>query len=188
MSDPPYPTWNPPPVPAQGDLDENSIYAGVGRVLSMWELIELELSRIFGFFRGNSQAYREYGQGRIFVERIRILRDAATLHFVSNCDQVREAEFDRLGECVEKFSNRRNDVAHSIVREIGFIRQRRVGDTAGAAYLLVPPHYDARRFGPDHLPRYAYRAVELQYLISGLSALQDALAAYRSAIRAGPQT
>jgi hypothetical protein len=117
-------TWDAPPVPLDGDLDENSTYAGVGRVLSAWEAVEAELSHLYAVFVGKlfeRKAYVEYGTGRIFVDRMRTLKTAASGYFVRYPSQMREGHFDKLAEIAEKFASRRNEVAHSIVRGIEFV-------------------------------------------------------------------
>jgi hypothetical protein len=74
-------TWDAPPIPQHGDLDENSTYAGVGRVLSGWEAMEAELSHLYAAFVGKfhqAEAYREYGAGgQIFANRMLTLRTSA---------------------------------------------------------------------------------------------------------------
>ena len=34
--------WDVPPIPNRGDFDEDTTFAGVGRVMSGWELIEVD--------------------------------------------------------------------------------------------------------------------------------------------------
>jgi hypothetical protein len=57
--------WDIPPFPTIGDMEEDTVYASVGRALSSWELFECRLSRIFsgltGRINGTSPAMRAYG-------------------------------------------------------------------------------------------------------------------------------
>jgi hypothetical protein len=179
-------TWDAPPIPQHGDFDENSTYAGVGRVLSGWEAMEAELSHLYAAFVGKfhqAEAYREYGAGQIFANRMLTLRTSAQNYFVRHPNQTCEGEFDCLAEIAVKFADRRNEVAHSIVRDLGHVRPFRVGDTVGPQFFLVPSHYNYKRFGPDNWPTYAYTSVELLHLTNGLWMLQCHLAIYRDAIR-----
>ena len=176
-----YPTWDAPPLPERGDHSEDTTYAGVGRVLSEWEACEAELSHIYAMFVCKffqPEAYREYGAGRIFIDRLRIIRSAAEAYFVRHPNQEREGKFDQLAQLAEMCSARRNEVAHSIVREMGFVRSRRFGDPFGQQFCLVPSHYNYKRFGPDNMPTYAYTSAELAYLKGGLSQLRMHLALF----------
>jgi hypothetical protein len=186
MPKPIHDTWDAPPVPEDGDLDDSSTYAGVGRVLSAWEAVEAELSHIYAAFIGKLyqvEAYREYGGGRIFAERMLTLKTAAEAHFRRHPNQQLEGDFDQRVEIAEKFSARRNEVAHSIVRDLGFVRQFRVCDHIHSQFFLVPSHYNFKRFGPDNLPTYAYTSVELAHLNNGLSVLRRYLEIFRDIIR-----
>ena len=42
--------WDAPPLPNHGDDDMECTFAGVGRVLSQWESVEIELSVLFALF------------------------------------------------------------------------------------------------------------------------------------------
>jgi hypothetical protein len=110
--------WDVPPLPIVGDADIMTTYAGVGIVLSAWEEIELSLSQFYSFMVGRPyhiDAMREYGRGTIFRERMKILVDETHIRL---CCQTQEGEFDKIAEECIGFSNRRNDVAHGIVRPI----------------------------------------------------------------------
>jgi hypothetical protein len=186
MSEPTHDTWDAPPIPVHGDLDENITYAGVGRVLSGWEAMEAELSHLYAAFVGKfhqAEAYREYGTGRIFTDRMKTLRTAAERYFVRHPNQSREGQFDCLAEIAVKFADRRNEVAHSIVRDLGHVRPFQTDDAIGSQFFLVPSHYNYKRFGPDNMPTYAYTSIELAYLTGGLWDLQSHLAIYRDAVR-----
>jgi hypothetical protein len=183
MSEPTHDTWDAPPIPSHGDLDENNTYAGVGRVLSGWEAMEAELSHIYSALIGKfrqADAYREYGTGRIFTDRMKTLRTAAERYFVRHPNQSLESQFDCLAKIAVKFADRRNEVAHSIVRDL--LWPFRAGDAIGSQFFLVPSHYNYKRFGPDYMPTYAYTSIELAYLTRGLWLLQSHLAIYRDAI------
>jgi hypothetical protein len=185
MSQPTHDTWDAPPIPLNGDLDENRTYSGVGRVLSGWEAMEAELSHIYSVFVGKfrqDEAYREYGTGRIFTDRMKTLRMAAERYFVSHPNQSREGQFDCLAEIAVKFADRRNEVAHSVVRDLGYFKQLQTSDAFRSQFFLVPSYYNYKRFRSNNMPTYAYTSIELAHLTSGLWVLQGHLAVYRDAL------
>src|SRR4029078_13418082 len=61
--------WDIPPFPKRGDFDSNLTYAGVGRVISHWEMLEYKLARLYSAFVGKPDTYyatQEYGIPNIF--------------------------------------------------------------------------------------------------------------------------
>lgn len=161
MTDP----WDVPPLPDRGNEDADSIYMMVGKCLSQWEEVELELSRLYALYLGRGvslSAMLEYGEPRIFDQRLQNLKRAAENFFTRSPNQAIEGEFDRLAERSRRFADRRNDIAHSIVRPLQWFRPRPpildplVGEPS--EYALVPPYYTSRKFDPNNLPKYAYIA------------------------------
>jgi len=45
--------WDPPPTPSYADDDSDKTFCGVGYVMSAWETIEFELSRLHSVFEGD---------------------------------------------------------------------------------------------------------------------------------------
>jgi hypothetical protein len=68
-------SWDIPNRPTKGDDEVDATYAGVGRVISQWEMIEVELSQIYAWLVKRPEeieAVRLYSEGkRIFEERIK---------------------------------------------------------------------------------------------------------------------
>jgi hypothetical protein len=175
MADLPYPPWDVPPISAQGDSDEDSTYAGVGRVLSEWEAVEAELAHLYARFGGRlfqDEAYYEYGASRIFAERLRDLRKAASSYFVKRPNQTAEGNFDFLAEEAERYAARRNDIAHCVVRDLSIVSD------FGTGFWLVPSFYAFRRFGRSAMPAFAYTSIELGHLKDGLWELRARIAVY----------
>src|SRR3954447_18571165 len=89
-----------PPIPTKGDENNDSTYSAVGRVLTQWERVEVELAHLYACFKGqptNSlNQIREYGSGTIFRERAQKLADAAHSYFRAKCCQHHEGDFDAL--------------------------------------------------------------------------------------------
>jgi hypothetical protein len=119
-------SWDIPPCPTKGDDEVDATYAGVGRVISQWEMIEVELSQIYAWLVKRPEeidAVRLYGEGkRIFEERIKgLLLVADHCYFQWNPHQETEGELRALVRLASNFAARRNDVAHCIVRPFQWI-------------------------------------------------------------------
>jgi hypothetical protein len=160
--------WDVPPLPERGDNCEDVTYAGVGRVISSWEAVEVQLAHLYTVFIGRPHehhAIRAYGSPRIFADRLVLVRRAADQYFVSAPDQAVEGDVTELLERVRRYSDRRNEVAHGIVRQMSWVRalrDRLVSDAVGKfQYCLVPPHYTFRKFDGQNQPTYAYTSAEL---------------------------
>jgi hypothetical protein len=72
--------WDRQPLPSAGNADQNDIYIGVGRLLSQWELVELQLGCLYSSFVFKHQdweALTKYGVGSSSNDRFKILLDAA---------------------------------------------------------------------------------------------------------------
>jgi hypothetical protein len=157
--------WDVPPFPVRGDDDIEHTYAGVGRVLSQWETLELELGFIYGLLLNqleDIEAVRRYGEPKIFEERIKGLSAVASEYFKWNPHQETEAELDALLMSARQFAARRNDIAHSIVRPIQWIA--RDMDEGPLQFCAVPPLYLARKFDARNMPSFVYASVELAAL------------------------
>jgi hypothetical protein len=159
--------WDIPPLPLQGDEDDDATYAGFGRVITQWERVEVTLSHLYSCFLGdphNARLTREYGRGTIFRERLFQLRRAAADYFVKNCDQATEGQFEEVCHRAEGYSGRRNDVAHGVVELMHqIVGLRHLRDRAPSnRYCLVPAAYMGERwFDEANVPDYVYTSVEL---------------------------
>ena len=66
--------WDIPLLPKNGDAIQDKTYAHVGFVMTRWESLEFELSRLHSLFLGaldETEAMRAYGKGRIFHSALR---------------------------------------------------------------------------------------------------------------------
>jgi hypothetical protein len=160
------------------------IYAGVGRVLSAWEEIVLSCAHLYAAFCGRGDydldVMRVYGAQTVFSSRIAALRDHAGSYFKTSPNQSHEGDFKRLCDTAQNFSHRRNDVAHGSVRVFNVIGVDHVPDEPAALskYYLVPTFYRGKRFTPQNMPMYAYRATELRFLEDQLYSLALDIAAF----------
>jgi hypothetical protein len=147
-----------------GDEDEDTTYAGIGRVVCAWEEIEVELSILYSMITGRpteSEAIREYGEGRIFADRLRALERKARAHFVRKPNQQLEGDFCGVIAAARGYADRRNEVSHGSVR----IVRRQLPEPDGKMYyLLLPSHYDVRRFDANDMPKFYYSSENLSVL------------------------
>lgn len=180
--------WDIPPFPKRGDVDENVTYTEVGRAISNWEGLEFNLSRVHSALVGDpdGDAMRQYGTGRIFRDRLKILIDSANEHFVRCPDQEGEGGFDRLVAHLVGFSDRRNDVAHGIVfpvQRLNLINQHFDKDLRDQKqWALIPPYHTIRHHSSDGVPLYVYTSVELRELSDGLIYLNYVVDLFRNTL------
>jgi hypothetical protein len=177
--------WDVPPFPTDGDDIEDSTYAGVGRVMSGWESVELELSYFHSLFVGRHEqldAMREYGTGDTFQSRKRLLAQSASAFFTRHHNQEIEGDFCRLIIDATKFSHRRNDIAHGIVKpfewiippEYYFFTNNSFVDNCVAApnkFVLVPQDYTGKKFDANNKPVYTYVSATMISLQNSMYAL-----------------
>lgn len=160
-----------PAIPEKmGDVSELT-YAAVGRAMSEWERLEVELAHLYTKFvrlpRHSLIAIRPYGTPINFGNRMDGLENAAGGYFVTAPDQGVEGEFSTIATHCRKWSLRRNEVAHGIVQPVQWIRAFHAGDDDNidmpdeTKYCLLPPHYSPRRFDGANFPNFAYTSIEL---------------------------
>lgn len=175
-------TMQPLRLTTSGDEDENATFAGVGRVLSEWEAIELTLSHIYSGFTGRLEvvsAIREYGEKTVFTFRLAALRTAAQGFFCGRPDQALESEFDAIVVRCKEFSSHRNDIAHGIVGPLNKVSDPRSPGETVWRYHLLPPDYTTRKFNDLHLPLYAHDARTMSDLARRMFEFRRDLIGYR---------
>lgn len=160
-------------------------FAHVGRVISHWESIEFELSRLYAWFSGapEDQGFMEqYGTGTIFQSRANNLAKRADALFTSSPDQRREGEFGALLTEARGFSNRRSDIAHGIIFPIDrltFFRSHIKRSLLHRKhYAIIPPIYAGRYANAQGFPEFAYTSVEMSRLTNRLRSLQAQIVRY----------
>jgi hypothetical protein len=165
--------WDRPPLPARGDLNPNETYAGVGRVLSQWEAVEIQLGYLYTIAAGKPGEWEtllEYGRGSAFVGRFRILEDKVAELFRKRPDQDVEAQFGAFRDEAKGWASRRHDVAHGIVRSHEWAHWWLLGEPAppSEGFFLLPSHYKGSAYGPTALPFYTYTSASMHVLESAL--------------------
>lgn len=163
--------WDPLPYPETADGNQNQTYYGVGLIMTMWESIEFEFARLYSILVGDEPdgvLMREYGQPRIFRERLKNLNDKAEIFFVTRCDQILEGDYWRIATAAKGFSSRRNEIAHGIVMNvsgIGYFQQRMPHLRKGEIQTIVVPPFQTLRFHDDvGMPLYAYNSEQMEWL------------------------
>ena len=153
--------------------------------MSEWEHNEFELARLHSVLLGDPDgeaAIGSYGKGRIFLDRVRILREAAEGYFRRSPDQPLEGKFELLAAAAEGFADRRNEVAHGYVLRMNSIEffMHQIGRPASDVdlYALIPPLHTIR-WHKEGLPKYAYTSVELRALSERLLRLFGHVHHYR---------
>jgi hypothetical protein len=164
MADP----WDRPSLVLEGDADPNHTYLSVGRVLSQWEGVEIQLGYIFTAVvgkHGDWYALLEYGEGTTSAHRLRIAREAVDSFFIRHPNQDVEGRVCSLLTKAGRFAARRHDVAHGIVRDCTWARWRIPPDSRDTTgYFLLPSHYRGSSFDDSALPIYAYTTPSLEKL------------------------
>ena len=164
MSDP----WDRPPVPLTGDLDDETTYAGIGRVVSEWEEVEVALAELHSLFIGKylrRPGIREYGDGSTSSTRIRKLCSAAERFFQKWPSQAFEKDFENVVNRVQNYAARRHDVARGVVRAIQFTRMPHSHNKDDFPhYCVVPPDYNYKNFSHSNLPMYLYTRAEMDII------------------------
>jgi hypothetical protein len=160
--------WDAPPLPKRGDEDQVVTHAGVGRVLSQWEMIEVRLGHIYAWLMNRPdeiEAVREYGEGkRIFEERIKGLCQIANVYFRWNPHQDTEGELHALICITRRYSRRRNDIAHCVVRPFEWA----ASPNGRVQFGAFPPLYGGKKFDPQNMPAFIYTSVEMNVLSNAL--------------------
>jgi len=141
--------WNGLPFPDRADADDNATFAGVGRVLTAWELVEFALGTIYGILRddGTLNSVLEYGTlGEVFSRRYPRLKIEADSFFARYPNRpIIERQFYKLLERTIGYSIRRNEVAHGLVvavQQMSYFKVR-LG--------LLPPAIEPMASGPARI-------------------------------------
>lgn len=162
--------WDRRPWPGSGDTDESKLYAAVGRSLSAWERYESRLAFLFAQFTGASiinPAIRAYCAIRTFEGRKEMLKAASKQYFYGfgiGEDHQLVINLKDVLRHADKFSQRRNDIAHGVVDS--YIVN---GASAGSAvhvvgeYALFPTYGSAQSRDEAGIPEYCYTSAELDY-------------------------
>lgn len=163
--------WDIRPTQPTGSPIADEVYLAVGKALSAWEGVEVQLSQLYLFFIGRyylnpadyrkwiSASLRAYGSVTNFATRIEMVESAGESFFhprssffpLRDRDAERKLiaqetiladEFVSLMKATRGFVARRNDIAHGIVSGT---RQRIRLPLDELTYFLSPPDYNTRK-------------------------------------------
>jgi hypothetical protein len=154
---PPPPTpkqpqpWDPPPSSTVGDPSEEITYAAVGLALTKWGLVEHQLGEIFlALIGGRSyEAMMAFGSIMSGRGRAEMIVAAAKVYFITRTApehlETKQALAD-LMYAVGKFADRRNEIAHGVVKiQIGLDFDAEVEGGFKASFVLAPSYFAAKK-------------------------------------------
>jgi hypothetical protein len=169
MSDP----WDRPPLARRGNRSEASLFESIGRALNAWEMVEAEMAHLYSAFitleRFDLASNLAYGEPNTFPLRAAALQRSACPHFCRYPSQEIEGEFRRLITLAERYSVRRNDIAHGTVRPFEWVITPATQETVlqvvpwyeDCSWCLIPPHYRPKNTGRDRGPAYLFTSWEI---------------------------
>lgn len=162
--------WDALPTLPEGDLDEDRLFAAVGRALTQWEMFEGALGQIFNELceAPGEGPFRAYGAVAAFTGRADMLQEA--FEVARKRDHKQVSDLPALLKRARLLAARRNEIAHGIVTN-------RSGGGKNLGSYLCPAQYNSRKNlsakdwedawdGVGTLPwraRYAYTAAQLDH-------------------------
>lgn len=160
------PSWDPPKFPERGDSDHSVLLESVGRALTSWEDLESFLAHLYAGLSEKSlydqTAIYEYGALPNVPSRVEALRLAGNAYFIKYPHQTLEAELCWVANNFLGWSQRRNDVAHGVVRLIDMAKDRRKTFLSSAnEWALVPPHFKEKKHFEPNIPARILTSIEI---------------------------
>jgi len=108
--------WSRRPQAPRGDSSPDSIFCGVGRALTMWEIIESQISIAYiGLIDSKEYRANKYFSTASFARRHALVKNVIETN-------VSEKDCSGFGEFMEtalKYSHRRHEIAHGQVLNLG---------------------------------------------------------------------
>jgi len=162
--------WDRPPLARQGNRSNRALFESIGRTLNAWEQIEVELAHLYSALITGDEfdmpSNLAYGMPHTIQQRFAALQRAAKSHWARHPSQEIEGEFERLSDMVNRYSQRRNDIAHGIVRPFQWII---TPDLEGlvmipgpdSTWCIIPPHYRPKKTREDDYPAYLLTSREI---------------------------
>jgi hypothetical protein len=175
MSKKPWEIVDPSPL---GDADEKPIFDAVGRALTEWETVEVECARLFAVFVATRRkhtyhdpAVRAYGSIAGTHSRSTMLQLAAESFFAKRPAKRKlfENKCAELIVAYKEFSNRRNEIAHGLVKRVFITGQN--GRPRLVGMYLLPSFYNPKKFKKGELT-YSYVSGDVIHYKQEFSKLQ----------------
>jgi hypothetical protein len=176
-----------------GDRNPDAIYLAVGRALSKWEGVEVEMGTLFAVFTGGIEpwhyipAARAYGSVISSNGRAEMMAQAAEAFFRhfemedrKHSEEIEplKAEFKNITKAYNGWSSRRNDVAHGYVTESQHPDYHDDQQPIISTYQLFPSHGSSRKWPIDWEPNYKYVAKEIDSFGVAFEALDERVSEY----------
>lgn len=170
--------WDAPPLRFEsGDSSTAITYESVGRALSKWELFEGEMADLFAALVGahpdSLPAVRAYGSVQSFRGRADMVESAAEAFFILYPNPEVEKQLTAVMVMARGFADRRNEVAHGVVREPVWDDGKRGAGLFPATYsttknrMVIPGELILR----VPMPKYAYTSEEINRFNQGFHSL-----------------
>jgi hypothetical protein len=150
--------YDKPPLPDAGEDDEAPLFEAIGRATTAWENFERSLMLVYTALLSPALYYlpieRAYGSVMSFSGRKEMVQAAAEALFYKFPDPVAEKDLAKLIDLAGKFSGRRNEIAHGIVKPYNSPSGPQLG------VLLLPSDYAKNKHGlrDDVDPQIQYGA------------------------------
>jgi hypothetical protein len=158
--------WDRRPWPSDGDVDEDKLYAAIGRFLSEWERYESILSFVFAAFVTSEHfaiARRAYSAVRTFEGRADMLRASSQTYFYLHPDEPLQEQFKAIIKAAASFSPRRNDIAHGAVDRYLHEPPLLAPVPRSDKFALFPSFATFKDRDVEGVPTYCYTTNELEY-------------------------
>ena len=155
--------WDRPELVREGDANPEVLCMAVGRLLSQWEGVEIQLGYIYAAAveqHGDWDALRDYGAGTTTARRLDLLQSAVDTFSVRYPDQAAEGRINAVINSATLFAARRHDVAHAIVRDSSWARWRIPPDPRDpSGFFLLPSHYRTEGSPMTMRPRFRFTPI-----------------------------
>jgi hypothetical protein len=180
--------WDIPLRPLRGDINENMLFAEIGRALTEWEQVEAACAEIFAVLVSVSRAsthqapaIRAYGVVASHKTRCEMLKAAAAAYFLRR--KAKRAAFEKrfnslINEC-SKFAARRNEIAHGQVSMVFYSRR---GKTKRIGHYLLPSFYNSKKYKIERSATYEYTSREIIHFRQEFTKLHLRLYAFRDGL------
>lgn len=151
--------WDVPPKPEHGDNLAETTFAAVGKALSAWERLELELvvvyAAILQITPPEATRKSDYKNAVRFVERLKVVEESWNNYIIAKHNQAIESHFLNLIKDINGLSQRRNDIAHGIVVPLW-------SENSSEEFVLLPAMYRDKRFSEIGEPDFVYSSIEME--------------------------
>lgn len=176
------------------DISSANTYGAVGRVISSWERVEMELALLYAVFvekPNDLDVIVDYGTlHRIFKDRMDALEQASGAFFQREPSQDNEGEWASILLLARELADKRHQIAHGIVMHSQLPSEEAM-KLGLSEFAVKPPWYSisnlTKRSGrhPDvgiWGGGYDYKVADLEDIVSNFDALRARIECFRLSI------